>query len=348
MTTIKKIIQRVDRKVVNGYGEETKLEWIASLDGKIAINVMLMDMCELSRFNYSFPDDLQTQPLVQFPFDDLYDKWIEAQICLQDEEWERYANAMEVYNAYYEEFVNWFLSTYKPGQGCIGDGAPRSNVPAYYISAYGLAVMRGYTGSLDQWLDSLHGPKGEKGEKGDPGAKLRIGTVESVDATEAAYATITGTALDPVLNLGIPRQTGEFLQVKGGRMKGAIHMNGNKLRGLPKPMTEDEGASKGYADSVGLSYRGTTADNDVECVDLSQGAYKVNSEVHGVREGVLLQWQFIPGSIGIQWLINKDASRMWLRVCWLGVQQPWRQIGFDYGEVMPEDGQDGQMFLLKV
>lgn len=34
--------------------------------------------------------------------------------------------------------------------------------PPYYISAYGLAVKRGYTGTLDEWLESLHGGKGDK------------------------------------------------------------------------------------------------------------------------------------------------------------------------------------------
>ena len=72
MTTIKKIIQRVDRKTVNSYNDETKLEWIASLDGKIATDVMLMDISEIGCFNYSFPEDLNTQPLVKFPYDDLY------------------------------------------------------------------------------------------------------------------------------------------------------------------------------------------------------------------------------------------------------------------------------------
>lgn len=35
-------------------------------------------------------------------------------------------------------------------------------------SAYELAVKKGYTGTLEEWLVSLVGPKGEKGEKGDP------------------------------------------------------------------------------------------------------------------------------------------------------------------------------------
>ena len=56
------------------------------------------------------------------------------------------------------------------------------------------------------------GARGEKGETGETGAtpNLSIGTVETLEPTESATATITGTAENPVLNLGIPQgKTGE-------------------------------------------------------------------------------------------------------------------------------------------
>lgn len=34
------------------------------------------------------------------------------------------------------------------------------------LSAYQLAVLEGYTGTLEEWLESLHGPKGDQGEQG--------------------------------------------------------------------------------------------------------------------------------------------------------------------------------------
>ncbi len=36
-------------------------------------------------------------------------------------------------------------------------------------SAYNIAVMEGYEGTIDEWLESLIGPKGDKGDQGDPG-----------------------------------------------------------------------------------------------------------------------------------------------------------------------------------
>lgn len=41
--------------------------------------------------------------------------------------------------------------------------------PPYYLTAYGLAVKRGYTGSQDEWLASLKGPQGPAGKTGKAG-----------------------------------------------------------------------------------------------------------------------------------------------------------------------------------
>ena len=67
-----------------------------------------------------------------------------------------------------------------------------------------LGIPRGDTGA--------RGEKGEKGETGETGAtpNLSIGTVETLEPTESATASITGTAENPVLNLGLPQgKTGE-------------------------------------------------------------------------------------------------------------------------------------------
>lgn len=64
-----------------------------------------------------------------------------------------------------------------------------------------LGIPRGDTGAT-----------GAKGDTGETGAtpNLTIGNVETLEPTESATATITGTAENPVLNLGIPQgDTGE-------------------------------------------------------------------------------------------------------------------------------------------
>ena len=70
-----------------------------------------------------------------------------------------------------------------------------------------------YSDFTDGQLEALQGPKGDKGEKGDKGDKgdigetpvLSIGTVTTVDPTEQADISLSGSAENPILNLRIPK-----------------------------------------------------------------------------------------------------------------------------------------------
>ena len=56
--------------------------------------------------------------------------------------------------------------------------------PPYYISAYGLAVKRGFVGTLDQWLASLVGPPGPQGS-----GLVFLGTYGTEEELRAAHPT---------------------------------------------------------------------------------------------------------------------------------------------------------------
>lgn len=79
---------------------------------------------------------------------------------------------------------------------------------AEVTTAYELAVVQGFEGTLDEWLDSLVGPKGDQGDDSTvpgPPNVLTIGDVVTGDAGSEAAASITGTAPEQVLGLTIPR-----------------------------------------------------------------------------------------------------------------------------------------------
>lgn len=66
------------------------------------------------------------------------------------------------------------------------------------------------TATLTNGKDGTPGAKGDKGDKGDTGAtgatpNIQIGKVTTLNAGADATASITGTAENPLLNLGIPR-----------------------------------------------------------------------------------------------------------------------------------------------
>lgn len=158
MPTIEKILDRVNKNKPNAFDKETLVRWIAELDGRVAADVMLMGIEEIAGFEYEYPGDLATEPLVCFPHDRIYDLWLEAQIDFGNGEYNKYQNTMEYFNAAYGNFIRWFAGRYHPAQGRPGDVA----WGGYYITAYGLALKQGYQGTLDEWIASLKGEKGDR------------------------------------------------------------------------------------------------------------------------------------------------------------------------------------------
>lgn len=112
--TIGQMIDKADKVATNAFSRESKLDWLAELDGKIALDVMLMSIGDVRGMRFSE----ETELLVGFPHENMYILWLSAQIHLMNEDYERYQNVMEAYNASYNNFVNWFLRTYEPAQGC--------------------------------------------------------------------------------------------------------------------------------------------------------------------------------------------------------------------------------------
>ena len=348
MSTIKEILERVDRNKPNAFGVEKKMRWVAELDGKIALQVFLMSYADAVQLQYQYPQDLDREPLVTFPHEDIYDAWLECKIDLQNGETDKYQNAKVVFDALYNDFVNWFCNNYDPGNG---DGANvvgnQNGVPVYYITAYGLAVRQGFAGTLDEWLAAL---KGEKGDKGDPGAKLSIGTVRTLPAGRDATAEITGTAENPVLNLGIPRDTGDALLKAGGVMAGPIDMNGHAISGLEDPDSDDKPVTLGFFNSFVSRFRGSVNHIDPDSAETAEGFYSIDdgAEIYGVTDGFLWHKEVVPG-LPIQLLVSSDVSLIWIRSYCDGAWSPRRQLGFGFGAEadLPETAQDGQLFFVK-
>lgn len=95
--------------------------------------------------------------------------------------------------------------------------AARDEITGLSATANTLPAGSDATASYSNGLLTIGVPKGEKGDHGDTGATpdLTIGTVQTLPAGSSATATITGTAEDPVLNLGIPKgDAGEVTQAE--------------------------------------------------------------------------------------------------------------------------------------
>lgn len=119
MAKIRDVIARVDESKPNAFTEAQKVRWLAQLDGKIAADVMLMNVADLRQLEYQHPIAMDWELLVSFPHDDIYDLWLMAQIDMANGETDKYLNSMEAYNASFDNFVCWFASVYEPAQGYI-------------------------------------------------------------------------------------------------------------------------------------------------------------------------------------------------------------------------------------
>ena len=119
MSTFAEIIERVDQYKPNAFEIADKVRWLTELDGKIAQEVMLMSVTGVRQLPRG-EAALECEPLVSFPYDDLYDRYLEAMIDYHNEEYTNYQNSMQTYNGAYNTFLNWYLNTYDPIQGYGG------------------------------------------------------------------------------------------------------------------------------------------------------------------------------------------------------------------------------------
>lgn len=165
---------------------------------------------------------------------------------------------------------------------------PRFENPPYYITAYGLAVKRGFKGTLDEWIASLTGDaatlvsKSVAYQSGDSGSIIPSGTwVNSVPVVSQGKYLWTKTEVrfntgDPIVSYSVarmgidgtgsvssvagvsPDSTGNVtltaadvgaLAVSGGDVTGEIRMNGQPISGLNDPTEGTQAARKGYVDT---------------------------------------------------------------------------------------------------
>lgn len=114
--TIMEAIHRTDAVKPNGYKEIEKIKWLSSLDGLVKTHII--DTHEggedISFTEYDENTELSTRLLVHAPYDDIYIRWLEAQIDYANGEYDRYNNSMEMYNAAYSAFERYYNRTHMP------------------------------------------------------------------------------------------------------------------------------------------------------------------------------------------------------------------------------------------
>ena len=115
--TIREILTAVKTVKPSQYDDATLVRWMGELDMRVWQDIL----CHYGEKDAPSPfplslKDMEQRLLVDFPHDDIYIKWLCAQIDYHNGEFDRYNNAMVMFNAGWQAFADWYNRAHMPRQ----------------------------------------------------------------------------------------------------------------------------------------------------------------------------------------------------------------------------------------
>lgn len=115
--TIAEAIHHIDLVKPNAYSQDEKVRWLSTIDSVIKAEIIDThegaDEVQFQGYDDKYQDPNQSL-LVPRPYDDIYIRWMEAQIDYANGEYAKYNNAITLYNAAYLAFEKYYNRTHKP------------------------------------------------------------------------------------------------------------------------------------------------------------------------------------------------------------------------------------------
>lgn len=109
-------ISKIDNLKHNTYTHEDKVAWLSRLD--FMVKQEIMDTHEDNEgagfLGYDTDSDVETELLVPPPYDEVYLRWLEAQIDYANGEYSKYNNSIAMFNASYQGYSNYYNRTHMP------------------------------------------------------------------------------------------------------------------------------------------------------------------------------------------------------------------------------------------
>ena len=117
--TLIEAISKIDNLKHNTYTHEDKVGWLSRLDGMVKTEILdTHEGGETAFQGYDTDSDVETVLLVPAPYDEVYLRWLEAQIDYAGGEYNRFNNSMDMFQAAYQSYSNFDNRTHMPkGQG---------------------------------------------------------------------------------------------------------------------------------------------------------------------------------------------------------------------------------------
>ena len=114
--SISEAIARIDSLKHNTYSALDKIEWLSRVDSMV--KRLIVDTHEgadnVTFSGYDENTDVNTELLVPAPFDEVYLRWMEAQIDYHNGDYGKYNNAIQMYNTSFEAYRNYYNREHMP------------------------------------------------------------------------------------------------------------------------------------------------------------------------------------------------------------------------------------------
>lgn len=114
--TIIEAVNGIDSFKTNTYSQEDKIQWLSKLDMTVKLEIIDTheggDDIEFSGYTSATPVD--TVMLIPAPHEDVYLRWLEAQIDYANGEFGKFNNSITMFNAAYAAFANYYNRTHMP------------------------------------------------------------------------------------------------------------------------------------------------------------------------------------------------------------------------------------------
>ena len=114
--TIIEVIDRLDSLKHNTYSQKDKVLWLSKLDWMVKKQIIdTHEGAEATSFNgYTDETDVNTKLLVPAPYDEVYLRWMEAQIDYLNGGYDKYNNAIIMFNADFEAYAAYYNQNHRP------------------------------------------------------------------------------------------------------------------------------------------------------------------------------------------------------------------------------------------
>ena len=109
-------INQIDSLKHNTYSQRDKILWLSRLDSMV--KRLIIDTHEGGEdvifTGYTETTDPETELLVPAPFDEMYLRWLEAQIDYANGEYGKYNNSILMYQTSYDGYSNYYNRNHMP------------------------------------------------------------------------------------------------------------------------------------------------------------------------------------------------------------------------------------------